>query len=538
MYKVIIVDDEEIMRDGLTNLVDWEAMGFEVGAQFEDGREAIEYISGNTVDVVFTDIKMTFVSGLDLAAYIVDNSLPIKIILISGHKDFEFARRAVGLNVVEFLLKPISLKDIRNVFVKIKKELDEYNQQMKIEKQSQKKFSELVSYMNEQFVTDLVLGALRNKNEICKRLKLLEIDIDIDKDKCCIIHIEVNDYNRFMKDNWCYGEEALYTAVYNFFEFDDNKVSFYPIQSRQGKMEILAVRKGKSDDHTFSKKMEEQLAKIHTNIKTIMGLTVAIKIGRIFNNIYELARNNGQRQLSLTHDKKDDEAIISSEDFDKIMDREKLLVTHIRDGNFEGVKSLFELFIEELSSMGMEFIQNFCIDMFSMVINKLRDHNMEVYKTVKGMLAYSDIMRASDIHEIYETGLKMLYGITEYMGKQEGVSRQNVITHVKQYIQDNYNRDITLDSAADYVYLSPAYLSRFFKEQTGENFCDYVIQIRLENAVKLLNDGRYKVYEISQMVGYNSIKYFYRLFKKYYGCTPNEYRQKMQILGDDEQNGW
>ena len=119
MYSVIIVDDEEILREGLVNLVDWKTMGFEVAGQFEDGQDAVEFLKRCPVDVVLTDVKMTYMSGLDLSEYIVENRLPAKIVLISGYKEFDDAYRAVQLNITEFLLKPVSLDDIRQVFSRV-----------------------------------------------------------------------------------------------------------------------------------------------------------------------------------------------------------------------------------------------------------------------------------------------------------------------------------------------------------------------------------------------------------------------------------
>lgn len=145
LYKVVIADDEDIMREGLANFVDWEAMGFELAAQFEDGKEALQYIKDYPVDIVFTDIKMTEVSGLELAKHIYENKLPVKMVLVSGYKDFEYARQAVRFNVVDYVIKPISIKEIKEIFKKIKTELDEEKESREKEQQSGEKYLEMVS---------------------------------------------------------------------------------------------------------------------------------------------------------------------------------------------------------------------------------------------------------------------------------------------------------------------------------------------------------------------------------------------------------
>ena len=186
MYRIIIVDDEEIMRDGLINLVNWTSLGFQIVADFQDGQEVLEYLKDNEVDVILTDIKMTFVSGLDLARYVNEQKLSTKVVLISGYKDFEYARQAVNYNVVQYLLKPISLKDINRVFTEIRKEIDRERELQKRQEDHQKKFNELISFMRDQFFTDLVLGALKNRHEMNTRLNMLDLDLDIENNPCCL----------------------------------------------------------------------------------------------------------------------------------------------------------------------------------------------------------------------------------------------------------------------------------------------------------------------------------------------------------------
>jgi two-component system response regulator YesN len=112
-------------------------------------------------------------------------------------------------------------------------------------------------------------------------------------------------------------------------------------------------------------------------------------------------------------------------------------------------------------------------------------------------------------------------------GKNRDQSDSIVIQHIKEYIRDHYDRDLTLDDISDQVFLNPIYISRLFKKETGENFSDYLIRVRMENAVKLLQEPHYRVYEVGNKVGYHSTKYFYRIFKRFYGCTPTEYRKTL-----------
>ena len=124
MYKLVIADDEEYIREGLRNVVDWANLGFKLDAAFEDGLPVIEYIQNNPVDVVLTDIKMTKKSGLDIAEYIYQNNLPIKIILISGYREVDLAMSAIKYNVQEYVLKPVDIDVLTDCLNKVKHAMD------------------------------------------------------------------------------------------------------------------------------------------------------------------------------------------------------------------------------------------------------------------------------------------------------------------------------------------------------------------------------------------------------------------------------
>ena len=124
MYRLIIADDEFLVRDGLIQCVDWNALGYEIVGQFEDGEDVIAYISEKPVDVIFTDVKMFYISGLEVAQWVVANQPSVKVVFVSGYKEFDYVKKAMELGVCDYVLKPIEIDEIIRVFSKIKQELD------------------------------------------------------------------------------------------------------------------------------------------------------------------------------------------------------------------------------------------------------------------------------------------------------------------------------------------------------------------------------------------------------------------------------
>ncbi len=124
MYRLIIVDDDEIIREGLVNCVDWKTLGFEVVGAFEDGKDAIEWLSANPVDAVFTDVQMFQVSGVELAKYIYRNHPHVKVVEISGYKEFQYIRESMSYDVCDYILKPVDAKEVEQVFTRVREKLD------------------------------------------------------------------------------------------------------------------------------------------------------------------------------------------------------------------------------------------------------------------------------------------------------------------------------------------------------------------------------------------------------------------------------
>ena len=150
MYKVAIADDEKIIQEGLTESIDWEEMGFQVVGCFSDGTDLMEYLDSMPVDVVITDIMMNRAGGIEVAKYIQQESLPCKVVFISGHSDFELAHKAIKYGVVEYMLKPIQLDEVTAVLRRIKDELDRSANDDAFRSKQEEHRSKLQLFMKEQ----------------------------------------------------------------------------------------------------------------------------------------------------------------------------------------------------------------------------------------------------------------------------------------------------------------------------------------------------------------------------------------------------
>jgi two-component system, response regulator YesN len=340
MYKVIVVDDELIIRNGITNFINSEIEDFEVLYSFCDGAEAIEFLKANDVDLIVSDIKMTQVSGIELAKYISKNKPAIKVILLSGYREFEDARSAIQYGVKNYILKPTNFEEFKEILLQIKIELDQ-----SISQKDQVLFMDKIKL--------LYSNILSNKREEAKDI-LLSVFEDV-------------------KD---YSFPNMRKYLYDIFEIIFDKFNLY--------------------------------LKIQLN-------------------------------------------------------SEKL-----------NLKQLFQL---------------------------------ESVKVLK------------------DCALDILDKIFNLLLVEEEAPNDFLLQEIKEFIQAHLCEDISLQDVADKMFFSTVYFSRFFKKQTGETFSNYLLRLRMEQAVKLLQKNK-KVTEISEACGYHDPSYFSRIFKEYYKYTPKDYARR------------
>lgn len=400
VYNVVIADDEDNIRNGLINFVNWQSFGLRVVANFEDGEELIDYIGKNHVDIIITDIRMSVTSGLDVAEYVHNNKLNCKVILLSGYKEFEYAKKAIAYNVSEYLLKPVEVDVLYSILQKLRKQLD----QDAALKEQQKKISQLKRQQLQHIFNDCFSADALNVSDQVNRLALLDHRIDVKQSPLAAFVINISSPGN--EKSLSFVKESLETEAEGGSEFflaastNEALICFALGTAGNGTADLL------SDISSFVTRMQN-------GIFAMLGISCDYEIKNLFRNLSEL-------------------------------DSIKL-------------RCSFEGYFRESGP---------------------------------GKIQY----------------------------------QQHIINEAREYIDENYAQDISLDDAAATVFLSPVYFSRLFKEVTGKSFIKYLTAVRIGKAIELLDTTHYRANEIGMMVGYKTISYFSKIFKKQTGYTPSEYR--------------
>ncbi len=527
--KLLIVDDEEIIRKGLAGIVDWESLGYQVVATLEDGKSAIEYLDRMPVDVVLTDIKMTFVSGIDLAKFIYEQKPNIKIVLISGYKEFELARQAVRYNAFYYLLKPTNIDELVKVFGDLKLELDKERQKLELNCMIKEKYDEIQMFYIAQLFTDLLVGAIHGREELRDRAGLLNLGEDISRNRCMVLHIKILNYSDFISRTWNYGKEGLYNAVKNVVQVEENGIKYISLENAQDVIQIIAFETDTGTGAEFTGIIEERCGLLKKCLQELIGIEVEFQPVKAFENMLEMAECKGLPARDAAN-AQGEEGAAENNSYVIAPEQKKMFLSYVSAGNYDSARNMMESMLFGPDVMNVSSLRDTIINLFAMLMDRLQDFGVELQHDSKSLSFHSlyEVKTAGEIKKWAEALLKTLVNATS---RNLEAPENKIVINARKYIMENYNRDITLEDVAASVFLSPVYFSRLFKQKTGENFIDFLLKLRMDKAREFLTFPEYKIYEICTMVGYKSTKYFYGLFKNHTGYTPTEYRNNILKTG-------
>ncbi len=520
MYSLIVVDDEKVVRDGFRQFINWEELGFELIKDFEDGKDAKEFLQTNRVDVVMTDIEMLQISGIELSSYIYKKCPDTKTILVSGYKDFEYAKKAIEYNVSKYLIKPAELDEIKSLFQELKEELDQERKLKEMESHYKQKYENALPLLQEQLLLNIGSGNIKNKEELKLRMAAINLPTKIVDYSCAIIHTNVIDNVNGI------SHHQLTESLKVFFNQEKKGVYFITSSQNAELLRILVLSSHPKD--IVISKINSVISEITTSMRRNFGIQISFEYGSIYSDIMELSRYISKDNLSNADDGNYQTTGLNIQEYREFIQEYKNFVPLIIKGEKEEVTEKLNVTMKKLSTLPIQEIQRLSIDLLSMITHVLVEMGVNIFTLNNGNSTYHQILHIDDIRGIQKYCNASLYEFISYFEKSKSniSSTHHLIEKAKKYINNNYYRDLSLEEVSEHVFLNHAYFSRLFKQLTGQNFSDYLTNIRIKKSIELLKENKYKTYEISEKVGYKSSKYFSRVFKQITGYTPREYCRK------------
>ena len=532
LYRIILVDDEEEVRKGIIRKIDWEALGFQVVGDAENGQDALEKIEQLEPDVVMTDIRMPYMDGLTLTSWIRQKYPSVKVLIFSGFDDFEYAQKAIKLNVTEYILKPVNVEELTRILNRVRENLDQEIEQRRDVDRLRESYLSSLPILRELFLNDMVRGNMPAENI---RQKLEEYKIDIlgaEKWLTAVINVE-NEASEETGLTLHQEKELIPISVKSLLE-DNLKdyCRFMAFNSAVGVTLIAAV-----DGERKQTSLIDLLGDICKEIKRILQVTVTIGIGYFSRELEQLPAAYqsavdalGYREIVGTG------KTIYINDMEPVS-RGKLqletrdeadLIAVVKFGTREKIEAAAKNFAARMEGarVHMRQLQVYQMSIINCLIRLMQQQDLELgamfgTDEMYGKVIYGNMKPEEFASVITEVGCRM----NEAMNRERDKTAKKVILEAKQYILDHYqDPELSVDVMCRQLHMSPAYFSTVFKRETGQIYIAYLTEVRLDKAVELLNTTDDKTYVIAQKVGYQEQNYFSYVFKKRFGISPTKFR--------------
>jgi len=512
MYRILIVDDERDERNVIRFLLNKYNLQLVI-KEASNGKEALSILETQAIDILFTDVKMPFIDGIELATKAKELYPNLHIIFFSGHDDFYYAKQAISLRAVDYILKPVKPLEFKDTISTVIKNIE--NQ----EKQQEQREA------NTEFLKTHILYQLINKTPIdMLKNEYSTIDFDFLNQ---YTHLMLMQFEEPFFDRLSKNEDPLF-----FYDQIKNVIQDYPCDFiNLNPFQILLLFSNGDRNLAFKKIAAKIQELVYSEYQINCYISISNeslspnKLSEIYDKLEQYLEDRFFYSDTYIYpidssSEENEEYPEQDEDVLQIIQSAIQLVDIVTLK--QNMKLLFHKYQakQELSHI---YVRYFFSRLLQTLCQELPYYNKEMIN--KKMESIFSCQHFSEIETILVTVQEQV--IKELKEKQQ--SPNHVIHLVKQYINEHYGEELSLHLLAEQVYLSPSYLSEIFIKETGSGINKYIKNLRMENAKDLLNNTNMKITDICNMVGYHNLSYFVRSFREHFGTSPEKYRQMKKI---------
>ena len=528
LYRVLLVDDEEEIRTGISRKIDWAALGFTLVGEAGNGEEALELSEQLQPDVVLTDIKMPFMDGLELCRRLKQSLPAAKLVVFSGFDDFEYARQAVGMGVFEYILKPINAPELTSVLTKLKEQLDQQRLERRDMEALRRRYEDSLPTLREVFFTRLLDGKIRS-DLIHERAARYEIELPQGVWTAALVQVDTpNESDRMERDELlllsirtflekqfslegCSIQAILYNDAVALLAYLGTEDKLYPLLEELERLSLLSQSYLGVSLTTGVGLPCQGVGELHPSVegaRAALDYRVLIRGGRV---IY-IGDLEPCVSVTLSFDEEDQQALSAA----------------VKLGTPQQVEQAVREMIERLQQSGLSpsRCHLFLLEMVTCLVRLARAGNVEV-EAVFGP-DFTGAVPIKDFSNLQELGrwlTKRCLKLHDLLGRQRTDSTWRLVEQAKDYIAGHYtDSTLSVESLCSVLHLSPTYFSTLFKREVGMSFTAYVTDIRMEQAARLLRDTDEKTYLIAERTGYTDPNYFSYVFKRHFGVSPSKFR--------------
>ena len=504
MYKILIMDDERQIREGIMKIIPWEQYGFKICAEASNGVEGLKKIEQHCPHVVFVDIRMPVMDGIEFLQELRKRKLHCETVVLSGFNDYDLVRRAMKLGAIDYLTKPFGKDEI----IQALEDITERIEMRRVDRLEYDKNMELMrnSLMNRMIHNQITSMELRNCMEM--------LEMKIPSGECRIAVIQ--------------GREDVTMPEQPY---------IYPFRDGQGYLCLFAYGQ---ENPEYERKLRILLREIidkstdKSGIKITAALGVKVKTYRSIRQSYESALKTLEYQfvfgegnlldaeeIHAYFGKQDNKLCVDGKEFRDLMDKEN------REEIKHYILSIFQEYNSKTAVADTFVLKNCALELVILAFQRLDSLSFTESGDIYHMKAEAmkEIENARTLDEMQQIILRHTDKILDKARKSRDKTYSRFVADAVQHIYADYaDKELSLKSLADMMHVNAAYLGRIFKKEIGSSFADYLNHVRIEKAKDLLSSSNYKGSELCEKVGFSNYNYFYIVFKKITGIKPTEYR--------------
>lgn len=543
MYKLILAEDEEDVREGIIAQIDWEKYGFEVVEQAENGREAADAIDRLLPDVVVTDIQMPFMNGLQLAEWIRSRHPNTKIIILTGYDEFEYAQKAIKLQIDEYILKPFSSQELIDVLLKVRAAIETEIAEKENVFVLSEHYRKSLPVLREQFLSSLVSRRLRSA-EIAEKSAEYGINLSGELFQSSVISIDYIRPDRSfgvsevrpvsLRDT---GDRNLQLfAVLNIAEEICQKHSFGKVFIHRDDVVLLSVSQG-TDESEITGRTFAILEEIRQNVQRFLKLTVTAGAGTVCRMPSMLFNSFGDALQALDYRLiLGNNRVIWIEDVESRSSQmlaydeltQQSLIRTIKLGTVQELREVVDELFGGLDTaqVSTQDYQIFLLEIITSILRVAKESGSETNDFIgSGISSLTELNKFNNMGDAKQWIITVCSRLMDTIASERQSSYKQLIDQAKDYIRAHYEEsDISIGKVCQHLHISTGYFSSIFKKEMKMTFVSYLLQIRLEAAKEMLRSTELKAFEIAERIGFADPNYFSFCFRKKYGQSPKEYK--------------
>ncbi|HHV12100.1 MAG TPA: response regulator [Clostridiales bacterium] len=531
MFKVLLVDDEILTREAISRNIPWEDQGFYLVGAAENGQDAIGYIEKERPDLVITDICMPYMDGLELASYVYQKHPDTKVVILSGHDEFEYARHALEYRVKEYIVKPVTSLELKEVLKRVKLSLEEDARQKAHIERIQAEYEKNIPVLRERFLRKL-LEEKYSKQDVFEQMR--NLGIQLQGQYYAVALLDLEDASEFCMIYPDQEQDLVDFTIGNIANeiMEGNKQGIMVHLSEQ-KTALLFAADGEEE---LLGEVKRACDRILQALWDFVKIKVSVVVGETVREPYGWRDSCQSAKEALEYkflsEKKD---YIHGTD----LKERKHINGHIPVHHWSDKLSLCiklnrkEELEQEIEALFSDILENCCLkkDIILYIQNTLLSIIVAVESNERAEKEYleerSMMKKLPDnkyLEDVKSAFINICFSIMDKVaGQKEGEGRRQSVLAM-DYIEKNYmDPNMSLSMVCSYLGVSISYFSVIFKNHTGETFVEALTRIRIEKSKKLMDTTDYRAYEIAERVGYKDPHYFSLIFKKVTGMTPSEY---------------